>query len=245
MQVREIWRYPIKSIGGERLDVATVTPLGITGDRGWGVRDPATGNVLTARRTPKLLMATASIVDDAPVVTTVDGEVIEGTLAEMSSALSDWLGQPVELVAAGSEGGTFENPLDAERETDWVTWTGPAHAFHDSIRTRVSLVSAATLADRDIRRFRANVVLDGCAPGSEDELVGRRLAVGEQARLTVTKHIDRCVMVTRAQPGLPADLGVLKRVVRERDNRLGIGSLVETAGAIALGDHVVAVPPAG
>ena len=33
MRVLELWRYPIKSIGGERLDVAEVAEFGIVGDR--------------------------------------------------------------------------------------------------------------------------------------------------------------------------------------------------------------------
>ena len=245
VNVVEIWRYPIKSIGGERLDAANVTPLGIDGDRRWGVRDVSTGNILTGRRTPKLLMATAAIVGGQPVVTTAEGDVISGSLAEMSSALSDWLALQVELMAAGDEGGTFENPMDVELEADWVSWTGPAHAFHDSSRTRVSLVSSATLGDRDVRRFRINVVLgdddehgDG-KPDSEDTLVGKRIHIGASVQLDVTKQIDRCIMVTRAQPCLAADLDVLKRVIRERSNMLGIGSLVETGGRLAVGDAVV------
>ena len=63
MRVLELWRYPIKSIGGERLDVAEVAEFGIVGDRGWGLVDEETGNVLTARRAPTLLMATCAIVD--------------------------------------------------------------------------------------------------------------------------------------------------------------------------------------
>ncbi|HUF99980.1 MAG TPA: MOSC N-terminal beta barrel domain-containing protein [Ilumatobacter sp.] len=238
MDVREIWRYPIKSIGGERLDVANVTELGIEGDRRWGVRDTHTGNILTARRTPALLMATATVIDGLPLVTTVDGDVIDGSLESMSGSLSDWLGQPVELVAAGDDGGTFENPLDVEREADWKSWTGPAHAFHDSGRTRVSLVSAATLDDRDVRRFRINVVLGGGEESAEDALVGERVRVGS-VELSITKPIDRCIMVTRAQPGLPADLDVLKRVIRERSNLMGIGSLVEIAGCLSVGDQLV------
>ena len=60
MRVLELWRYPIKSIGGERLDVAEVAEFGIVGDRGWGLVDEETGNVLTARRAPTLLMATCA-----------------------------------------------------------------------------------------------------------------------------------------------------------------------------------------
>ena len=57
LTVREIWRFPVKSMGGERVEQVTVSDTGIIGDRAWGVRDEATGMVLTARREPRLLMA--------------------------------------------------------------------------------------------------------------------------------------------------------------------------------------------
>ncbi|MBP9067156.1 MAG: MOSC N-terminal beta barrel domain-containing protein, partial [Candidatus Microthrix sp.] len=44
MQIAELWRYPIKSLGGERLEASEVTELGLVGDRGWGIEDVATGN---------------------------------------------------------------------------------------------------------------------------------------------------------------------------------------------------------
>ena len=94
MRVIELWRFPVKSVGGEQLTAADVGPLGIEGDRGWGLVDDATGNVLTGRREPRLLMASASIIDGAPVVTPADGGALR-TSAEMSR----WLGRPVTLAA--------------------------------------------------------------------------------------------------------------------------------------------------
>ena len=63
MRVLELWRYPIKSVGGERLDTATVTTLGIDGDRGWGLAlktldgsmDVAAGGLFTLLQRLKLL----------------------------------------------------------------------------------------------------------------------------------------------------------------------------------------------
>lgn len=232
MHVHEIWRYPVKSIGGERLEIARVGTLGIEHDRGWGIVDDDTGNVLTARREPALLMATATVVDDGPVIVTAAGDRLT-----TSAALSDWLCRPVTLTRADDEGGIYENPLDAEHDDDWVSWQGPGGAWHDSRRTRVSIVSTTTLGIDDVRRFRPNVVVDGAGPGDDDALVGHHVTIGE-VEVSVGKQIDRCVMVTRPQPGLPRDLDVLRRVVRERDNCLGIGALVVTPGEIRIGDSV-------
>ncbi|MCU1359554.1 MAG: domain protein beta barrel domain protein, partial [Ilumatobacteraceae bacterium] len=67
MIVHEIWRYPVKSIGGERLTTAHVSQYGISGDRGWGIVDRTTGMVLTARRSPLLLFASARVDADGQV----------------------------------------------------------------------------------------------------------------------------------------------------------------------------------
>jgi uncharacterized protein YcbX len=120
----------------------------------------------------------------------------------------------------------------------WFEWYGPTGPFHDSTQTRVSLASLTTLRDWDRRRFRINVVLasDG---ENEDELVGRTVRVGD-VELDVQKRIDRCVMVTRAQPdGIARDLDVLRTIHRERAGNLGIGALVRAPGTIAAGDSVV------
>jgi uncharacterized protein YcbX len=226
LAVREIWRYPVKSMGGESLAAASLGPLGIAGDRAWGVRDQATGMVLTGRREPRLLMATARLVAGAPVMTAADGATMT-----TSAQLSTWLDRPVELVAAADAPGTFENPLDIDNEDDWVSWQSIPGSFHDG-RSTVSLVSAGSLADHEPKRFRVNLVLDG---DGEDDLVGTDVAVGA-ARLHVRKQIDRCIMVARAQPGVPADLGALKRVIRERENLMGVGAMVLDAGEVAVGD---------
>ena len=140
------------------------------------------------------------------------------------------------LEAAGNEGGTYENPLDAENDDNWISWQGPGGAWHDSGQARVSLVSTGSLGDWDFRRFRANVLVSGTG---ENALVGKSIRVGD-VQLHVTKGIDRCVMVTRPQPGLARDLQVLQDVNRQPDPTLSIGATVEQAGTLRVGDEVTA-----
>lgn len=230
----EIWRYPVKSMAGERLTVAEVGEYGVAGDRGWGVLDRSTGMVLTARRAPLLLFAAASVdaAGDVTIVLPDGAEVRMG--AEGDRLLGDWLGFDVQLCSAGDAGGTYENPMNVIDEDDWVTWQGPGRAWHDSANARVSLVSSGTLGQWDIRRFRTNVVVAG---ENEDALVGTSIELGT-CRIDVVKRIDRCVMVTRAQPGLQRDLGVLQTIVRERQSCLSVGGLVARPGLISIGDHL-------
>src|SRR4029079_13281999 len=53
--VGALWRYPVKSMLGERRDVVTVTRSGVVGDRVWALRDTASGRIASAKRFPRLL----------------------------------------------------------------------------------------------------------------------------------------------------------------------------------------------
>ncbi len=233
--VTQIWRYPVKSVGGEAVPSVEVTDIGLAGDRAFGVYDLATDTVLTARRTPELLMASAHW----------DGEHVtirlpDGTETNEDAELSRWLERDVELrAAAGRDGGTYEVPLDFEHDADWHSWQGPPDAWHDSARTRVSLLANPSLRSWNWRRFRANLQIDGAGePGAENDWVGSAVSVGDSVELDVKKQVDRCVIVTRPQPGLDRDLGVLRTVNAELGGMLGIGALVTKTGTISVGDAI-------
>ena len=233
MHVLGLWRYPVKSMQGEEIREADVGELGITGDRQWAVVDLETGLALTGRREPALLFARARLDGDRGVVI----ELPDGSTAASDDELSAWLGHPVELRRASlAEHGRFEIAADFEAEdsSEWVQWDGPDGTFHDSGRTRVSLISETAMAGWAWRRFRANVVIDG----EETELVDHRVRAGS-AELEVVKRIDRCVMTTRPQPdGIERDLDVLRTINRERGGFLGVGALVVEPGSIAVGDEL-------
>ena len=237
MRVAELWRYPVKSLQGERLTRVEAGPEGLTGDRQWALFDVGTGFGLTARRVPDLLFLSGRLRADGHV------EVVlpDGTVTSDDAVLSDWLGRPVTLRAAADapDERRYESPHEVGEagEYDWDVFSGARGAFHDSSRTRVSLVSTGTLGTWDRRRFRANVVLEGVG---EDALVGRRVRLGG-AELDVVKQVDRCVMVTRPQPGgIGRDNGVLRTIHRERDGCLAVGALVARAGTVAVGDELTA-----
>ena len=64
MRVQEIWRFPVKSMQGERIDAAEVEAQGLRGDRAFALFDTRTGFGLTGRRVPQLLFAAAVYRDD-------------------------------------------------------------------------------------------------------------------------------------------------------------------------------------
>lgn len=236
MEVTQLWRYPIKSLSGERVDTAAVTRLGIDGDRQWGLLDADSGLILTARRVPELLFAEPVIDGERAAVRLPDG-----TVTGDDDELSAWLDRPVSLVRATAESrGNYEIAFnDDDPKSEWQRWHGPKGVFHDSTQTRLSIISEASLGSWDPRRFRPNVVVSG---DGENDLVKRDIAIGE-VRLRVMKRIDRCVIVTRPQPGLERDKGVLLSVGRDHGGDLGIGALVRGEGTLRVGDRVRTLPP--
>ena len=239
MRVEEIWRYPVKSLQGERLDSCEISDDGVVGDRGWALFDRSTGMGLTARRVPELLLASASLGADGGVrITAPDGSEPVG-----DEELSQWLGRDVELRGVGAVAAPmYENVDDPEDESrGWHSFEGSPGPFHDSDWAKLTLVSRATLGEWPARRFRPNLVVSGAG---EDALVGSVAEVGG-SRLLVRSAVPRCVMVTRPQPGgIEADPGVLRAIARERGNRLAIGATVQRPGRIAVGDGVRALGPA-
>jgi hypothetical protein len=233
VRVRELWRYPVKSMQGERVERADIAVDGLLGDRAFAVFDRETGHGLTGRRAPELLFASARWRDGSVEIVLPNGEI-----AADDDALSTWLDRAVELRTAASDATrAYEVPLDidTEAEESWVSWNGPHGPFHDSTRARVSLVSMGTVGGWEPRRFRANVVLDG---GGEDALVGTQVKLGTAA-LDIEKQIDRCIMVTRPQPdAIGRDLDVLKTINRERSGFLAVGALVRTPGVAQVGDEL-------
>lgn len=244
LPIVELWRYPVKSLQGEQLTRAQIGPAGLEGDRRWALFDRATGLTLTARRVPELLLAQARLMSsEGQTLTAPEIELPDGTVTSDDAVLSAWLSRDVELrdAATGAGAATYEIALDDDGapgdHQDWVRWEGPTWSFHDSTQTQVSLVTTATMGDWDRRRFRANVILGSDDALVENAWVGHRLGIGT-ASITVTKPIDRCVMVTRPQRGgIERDLDVLRTIARERDGNLAIGAIVDEPGSVGVGDQ--------
>lgn len=102
--VKEIWRYPVKSMAGERMQRANVSARGIYGDRGWAIRDEKAGEIRNARKLPALLHCTAVYLrepnaDDAPPaqITLPNGTTFRSDSAEASEKLSELLGRSVSI----------------------------------------------------------------------------------------------------------------------------------------------------
>lgn len=236
MLVRELWRFPVKSLQGDRVAATEVGSKGLVGDRSHALLDVDRGVVLTARRDPRLLFGRGVLRRDGTAAIEVDGR----PATDDADALSAWVGKRVRLVGPSEDRATYESARNDVADTDIAAWQGPVGSYHDSTRTQVSIVATGDLGTWDRRRFRANVVVDG---DTADHLVGHRIRLGG-AVLDVVKKIDRCVMTTRPQPGgIERDLSVLTTIRDTRAMCLAVGALVVESGPVAEGDEVTVLGP--
>lgn len=292
-QVAELWRYPVKSLGGTQIDHADVSARGVLGDRLWAVRDVQKDVTASARQLPVLLTATARYIAAVPPdagpgnvpeveITFPDGTVMSSSDDRVHAKLSELAGREVRLTALPPADDTSLQKLTrAERSetmspgwlrsafgmsddeklpdfsmvrvTDLVNFTRystPPGMFvdlapiHVLTKTSLATIGAEVGSDLDVRRFRPNVLLALDNPSDElpeAQWTGAHLAVGE-VDLNVLMPTIRCVMPSRAQPGIEVDRRITKAVATRADRCLGAYCWVHRGGSIRVGDDVALQP---
>jgi uncharacterized protein YcbX len=232
--LRQIARYPVKSMRGEELQSATVGLQGLPGDRlcafvQTGLR--STFPWLTGRELPALLRYQAVYEDternarreSTVQVTTPGGERLPVDSEALREEIERGSGKPIRL------------HLDHRGN-------------HDS--AYVSLIAASTLRALseaagvavDHRRFRMNFVVDGDGPPfSETAWVGKVLRFGS-VRLAITEPDRRCVMITLDPDTGARSPAVLRAAAELNGACAGVYASVLAAGDVALGDELVFDP---
>ena len=209
MHVAELWRYPVKSLAGERLEAAEIRSDGLVGDRRVQVYD-ARGRMVTARTRPKLL-----------------GH--RGTLGPAGEPCVDgwpWASPEAAALIAHAAGpdARLDRLAGAER--------------FDVLPLLVATDGAIAALAVDGRRLRPNVVVGGVPGMAERDWPGRRLRIGETI-VAVAQLRDRCVMTTYDPDTLVQDPSVLRRIVREFGGSVALDCAVEAGGRVRVGDPVV------
>lgn len=102
--LREVWRYPVKSMAGETLAESRVTDLGLAGDRAWALRDEAAGEIRGAKKFPALLGCTARFLAEPEPgqsppaeIALPGGRLLRSDDASASAVLSELVGRAVTL----------------------------------------------------------------------------------------------------------------------------------------------------
>ena len=270
MVLRGIHVYPVKSLGGCAVAEADVDALGLAGDRRFLVVDPA-GRFLTQRTHPRMALIatrldaatlTLSAVgagsvaiprapDPAAPLVPVTVWKSEGMLAEDCGAAAEWLGAflgtACRLVRIGP---AFRRPV---RRVPVGLGGTPLVGFADAYPFLLaSEASRADLNDRLVARgeeplpwdrFRANLILDGCAAFAEDGWPRLRIGAiefrgaGPCARCAVTttdqatgeRGVEplRTLATYRRDPHSPEDVNFGQNLIH-----------VTLAGRLRVGDRV-------
>lgn len=217
--VAELYRYPVKSLCGERLDALRVEARGVVGDRLYAVRTPEgkLGSGKSSRRFRRmdgLLDLRAVYEDGTPVITFPGGRALTGDNPAIHEHLSAHVGQQVTLAREDDVSHFDDSPL---------------HLITTAALRTLGLTAA------DAQRFRPNVVID--VPGYgfvEDGWLGQELVLGE-VRLRITEGAVRCVMIGMEQEDLPERPDLLRRVGDLHETCFGVYATVVTPGEVAVG----------
>lgn len=274
MIVSQLWRYPVKSMIGERVETVELDELGVVGDRTWAARDLERGGIRGAKKIGALMTLAARDTGDGHAeITLPDGTTTSTSAPDVDEVVSAAIDHPVRLEALRPaeelehyrRGGPDSDDMLVElrgifgREDDEplpdlsifppeiVEYESPPGTYYDAfpllLLTEAALVALAdALPDSsiDVRRFRPSLVVDtGDEPGHpEFGWVGRRVRVGGTL-LEIGAPCPRCVMVTReVDDDLPADRAVLRHIVRDLDQNVGVYATIVEPGVIATGDPV-------
>lgn len=246
-----LFRYPVKSMQGERVERLEFAEPSATGDRRWALLDVESGLYLSAKRHGRLLEASARTEPDGAVVIRLpDGSELEAADPAASPRLSDWLGRAVELRRpTGATSPSYEGLDDALDEGSGThTFSGSTTHFADfadvHLLTTASLLAAKALrpsSDWDVRRFRPTMLLetgDEQVGFVEDAWIGSRVIVGGGATFEVFMKTIRCNLPTRSQPGLERDTAVARLLRNEHEFCLGVYGAFRRGGLVATGDPV-------
>lgn len=213
MHVQELWRYPVKSMAGERLDSIDVRLSGFEGDRLVQVRGGFPSRIVTSRTRPALLGLRATW-DAAQGEPRVNG--LPWRAPEVAGLVRQAAGEGARLV------------LDEESR-------------FDVLPLLIATDGAIRALGVDHRRLRPNIVIGGVEGLAERDWPGRHLRVGAIV-VQVARLRKRCVMTTFDPDTQEQDPGVLRRIVEEFDGLMALDCAVVQAGRVRVGDPVELVP---
>jgi uncharacterized protein YcbX len=231
--VEAIFRYPVKSMAGERLEAANLGWHGIDGDRRLALRrtqERSDFPWLTASKLSDLLLFTPirqedSIDGEIPShVRTPEGKELPVFGEELAADIGRRHGGPVQMMHLRA--GIFDDASVSVIAAQTIQKIG-------------SLVRVGS----DVRRFRPNILARLLRPGpfQEDDWVGGILSFGEPddgPRISVTVRDVRCSMVNLDPDSARSDPEVLKSIVRINENNAGIYGTVIRPGRLSIGQTI-------
>ena len=249
--IKSIHIAPVKSLALIDADTVQVGVHGISEDRRFLVRNQE-GVLVTQRQIGKLALVRADYCSDSDTLRldfpdetslsgspelcdkletkvfrrTVSGNAVKGGWSE---ALSEFCGAELTLIKSDSEGECFDE-------------------YPVSLLSQASIEHLGNMAQNgskvEYRRFRPNLLLDGCDAHEEDTWLGKEVMIGSDLRLRVEKLDPRCAITTLNPDTGERDLDTPRLILGYRSEVSGSGACfgiyaaVVTPGAVSVGDEV-------
>lgn len=247
MELAEVWRYPVKSMRGERLDQAIVGPGGIQGDRRWAVVDAETGVSLSAKRYANLLRCRAWTAVHGIMIQLPDGTECRVDSAEAAAGLTELLEREVTTRSAeATDTIRHEFPKAATEGTGKpFLYTPETEAFFDC--APLQLLTSATLrelqrllpsSELHQTRFRPNFFIETRETGFiENRWVHKVVTLGSLT-CQVYDNTRRCIMVALAQECLPRDTEIIRNILKSNDGCAGVALRTIDTGLVQRGMKV-------
>jgi uncharacterized protein len=254
-RVESLWRYPVKSMRGEELQLLFAGFPGVYGDRVYAFRSSAASKgfpYLTGREQPNMLRYGAAFRYGERMV-------IPPNLAEaqaLGPGITPQYAESGDLMVEVHTSSGNVLTVDDPRLTDLLREGGRDGLELSLIRSEraltdcrpISLISIQTVrhlsqevgVELDKRRFRANVYVDLAAGDGigEDAWVGHKLRIGSRAEIAVTDRDPRCKMITLDPDTAQANPEVMRRVAKDHDGPAGVYAAVLVEGTIRVGDEI-------
>lgn len=256
--IESVWRYPVKSMAGERLPEAYMGFSGVYGDRCYAFKNTAArkgfpylnANVQQrmllyrpqfrhpsrAARPPNLAEA-MSIAPGANPANAEAGDLALEVATPSGAVVAIDDPSLIEMLAEGLRG---ENRLMLVRSDRALTDCRPVSLI--SLQT-VRQIGEELGGPLDPRRFRDNIYLD-LASGhgfAEDEWVGRKLRLGSRAVVAVLERDPRCKMISLNPETGEHNPEILRHVARAHETFAGVYCAVLVEGIVSEGDEVEAL----
>ena len=246
--VESLWRYPVKSMMGERLPEAYLGVGGLFGDRRYAFLSSGARPDLpffTAREKHGMLLHRASYRYPEKMYRPNGSLLPEDTAVDVETPSGERMAidDPglIDALRAELQGGM--------RERHQLMLIESEKAIVDS--RPISLCSLQTVrqlcgeigVELDKRRFRENIYIDLVSGGgfAEDEWVGRKLRIGQDVVIEILKRNKRCKLVTIDPDSAEANPAVMKRLARDHSSLAGIYATALVEGMVAAGDEVRAL----
>lgn len=235
-KVVAIWRYPVSSLMGERLQRARFAQEGLSGDRAFAIFDDETQLPVDPAKArwydaPKLASRTTGA---GEIEISLDGETwLPAADARLKERLSSFFGRQVSVHRYGAR---LSSTVASHRYK-----LSPIHLLStQSIEALRTLLPDSLI---DERRFRPNILVDleGLAGGEppENRLLGKEFRIGG-LRLRGSLPCGRCSFTTRAQQQLPEDRSVLRTLIGRFEKNFGIYCDVIGGDWLEVADPVLA-----